>query len=194
MPPRKGGRRVLLNKHVQWTICDAVAKGQTLHAAANAAGIHPATLRRWLKHGRDARRGKFHKLVVAVDEARARLRQELDHTEWEILTDKDQPGSTRLRAVEMVRRRVFDGLERMGVPTGVIDVYHHHEHTVSREVEESTAKEETPPQSLITDSQLQLGDDEELEAALAALRDVQHRLEDRASEDSPDIIDSSEVA
>ncbi len=63
--------RPKLDPVVTQRICDLVRAGNYLEVAANAAGIHPTTLHRWLRQGRAQVRGRYRKFVNAVEKAQA---------------------------------------------------------------------------------------------------------------------------
>jgi len=183
------GRRSLLTKETEWRICDAIRNGHTQAAAARAAGINPNTLSRWLREGRLHRAGKFRRLLQAVEEARSRLGEDLDNIEIEIAKNRSLPASTRLRAVQMIRGRVFGH-----APGTAVDVYHHHDGEVQVAVGNSQSRDEEPPRSLVTDRELNTGEDEVLAEMLEALRQARARMPAGDSQGSDDVIDAEEVA
>jgi hypothetical protein len=78
--------------------------GKTIEQAAQLAGVNPSTVHRWLKDDlfaaeyRTARR-------QAVDQSITMLQgmsQQAAHTLIDVLTDKNAPASTRLRAAQAV--------------------------------------------------------------------------------------------
>ena len=50
-------------------ICDLLRAGNYLDTAATAAGVHKTTLHRWLRLGREQKRGRYKKFVEAVEKA-----------------------------------------------------------------------------------------------------------------------------
>ena len=52
-------------------IVDLIRAGNYLEVAATAAGIHRSTLYRWLRHGRDQKRGRYRKFLNQVEKAQA---------------------------------------------------------------------------------------------------------------------------
>lgn len=58
-------------------LIDAVRNGLYLDAAADLAGVAPRLVRRWLRRGQREGSGPYHLLSLALDEAEARLQQEL---------------------------------------------------------------------------------------------------------------------
>jgi transposase-like protein len=60
-----------LDKLLTQKICDLIRSGNYLEVAATAAGIHRTTLYRWMRHGRDQKRGRYRKFVNQVEKAQA---------------------------------------------------------------------------------------------------------------------------
>jgi transposase len=52
-------------------IIDLIRAGNYLEVAATAAGIHRSTLYRWMRHGRDQKRGRYRKFLSQVEKAQA---------------------------------------------------------------------------------------------------------------------------
>lgn len=52
-------------------IIDLIRAGNYLEVAATAAGIHRTTLYRWMRHGRDQKRGRYRKFLSQVERAQA---------------------------------------------------------------------------------------------------------------------------
>jgi transposase len=52
-------------------VVDLIRAGNYLEVAATAAGIHRSTLYRWLRHGRDQKRGRYRKFLSQVEKAQA---------------------------------------------------------------------------------------------------------------------------
>lgn len=169
-------RNLLLTIEVQWRITDAIRNGHTLAAAAEAAGIGPRTLSRWLSEGRKHRSGKFKRLVLAVEAARIELRSELDTFDIETLRDKSLPIAARQRAAHSIRARVFGGNDRPGHTA--VDVYHHHEVTV-----DASRRPEEPPRAIVGDERLTGADVGALHELLAILE----RLRETVPEDTPQL-------
>jgi hypothetical protein len=48
-----------------------IRAGNTLDVAAAAAGVHRATLHRWMKHGREQQHGLYPKFLAEVEKAKA---------------------------------------------------------------------------------------------------------------------------
>jgi len=63
--------RPKLEPAVTQRIIDLMRAGNFLEVAAAAAGVHRTTLHRWLRLGRDQKRGKYRKFADAVDRAQA---------------------------------------------------------------------------------------------------------------------------
>ena len=185
------GRRSALTTDTEWAICDEIRKGHTQSAAARAAGVHPRTLSRWLEEGRKHRKGKFRRLLEAVEKARSELREVLDATEYEIAVDKSLPATVRLRAVQMIRARIWG--HGHAQPLSVVDVYHHHDHQHEVTVQaDAQAQDEEPPRSLVSDHDLHSLPDAALREALEGLQRARAMLPD--SESTPDVIDAQDVA
>lgn len=186
----KAGRKSMLTKETEWRICDIIRKGHTQAAAARAANIHPTTLTRWLTEGRRHRRGKYRRLLQAVEKARSQLCEDLDAVEHEIAMDRSLPAAVRLRAVQQIRTRVF----AHAAPMATIDVYHH----AVLEHAPSTREAEQPPRSIVTDSELNGAPTEVLADMLESLRQARARLPDNSrmqdDDEDGDVIDASEVA
>lgn len=66
-----------------------------------------STSKHALREGRADRESRYRGFTRAVEDARTRLEAELDETEYRIAVDPDAPPSTRLRAIQAIRRRVF---------------------------------------------------------------------------------------
>jgi transposase-like protein len=91
----------------------ALLEHPTLEKAAEAVGVHPSTLRRWLKQAefqealRQARREKFLQamglLHLGTSAAAAHL--------LKIMRDPNQPGSTQIRAIDSLLNRVTKAIE-----------------------------------------------------------------------------------
>ena len=52
-------------------IVSLVRAGNYLETAATTAGIHRTTLHRWMRFGRDQKRGRYRKFLTAVEKAQA---------------------------------------------------------------------------------------------------------------------------
>src|SRR6267142_3601228 len=52
-------------------IVDLIRAGNYLEVAATAAGIHRSTLYRWLRHGREQKRGRYRMFLSQVEKAQA---------------------------------------------------------------------------------------------------------------------------
>ena len=52
-------------------VVDLIRAGNYLEVAATAAGIHRSTLYRWMRHGRDQKRGRYRKFLNQVEKAQA---------------------------------------------------------------------------------------------------------------------------
>ena len=52
-------------------VVDLIRAGNYLEVAATAAGIHRSTLYRWMRHGRDQKRGRYRKFLSQVEKAQA---------------------------------------------------------------------------------------------------------------------------
>ena len=61
--------RPKLDEDTTQRIVDLVRAGNYLEVAALAAGIHKTTLHRWLRLGRDQKRGRYRKFVEVVERA-----------------------------------------------------------------------------------------------------------------------------
>jgi transposase-like protein len=91
----------------------ALLEHPTVEKAAEAAGVHPTTLRRWLRQPefheavRQARREKFSQsmglLHLGTNAAIANL--------MKIMRDPNQPGSTQVRAIDSLLNRVAKAIE-----------------------------------------------------------------------------------
>jgi hypothetical protein len=91
----------------------ALLEHPTLEKAAEAVGIHPTTLRRWLRQPefqealRQARREKFSQsmglLHLGTNAAISNL--------LKIMRDPNQPGSTQVRAIDSLLNRVTKAIE-----------------------------------------------------------------------------------
>lgn len=183
-------RPLMLTITVQWRITDAIRDGHTLAAAARAGGVAPSTLNRWLAEGRKHRRGKFRRLLTAVETARSELREELDHFDIDVLRDRSMPISARQRAALSIRGRIF-GMGQAATAMAV-DVYHHHDVSVS--AADGRAAEQ-PPRSLVGDAELTDADTDALRELLVALE----RARETVPDDEPrrltgDVIDAEDTA
>jgi hypothetical protein len=91
----------------------ALLEHSTMEKAAEAAGVHPTTLRRWLRQPefqealRQARREKFLQamglLHLGTGAAVAHL--------MKLMRDPNQPGSTQIRAIDSLLNRVAKAIE-----------------------------------------------------------------------------------
>jgi transposase-like protein len=91
----------------------ALLEHPTMEKAAEAVGVHPATLRRWLRQPefqeslRQARREKFSQsmglLHLGTNAAISNL--------LKIMRDPNQPGSTQVRAIDSLLNRVTKAIE-----------------------------------------------------------------------------------
>ena len=70
------GRRPRLTLEVAITIIDVLRRGGSLEAASRAAGVDPATARRWLRKGRRGVR-PYKELAQIVDPIRERRKKPL---------------------------------------------------------------------------------------------------------------------
>ena len=61
--------RPKLDEATTQKICDLLRAGNYLDTAATAAGVHKTTLHRWLRLGREQKRGRYKKFVEAVEKA-----------------------------------------------------------------------------------------------------------------------------
>ena len=61
--------RPKLDDETTQKIVDLVRAGNYLEVAALAAGIHKTTLHRWLRFGREQKRGRYKRFVEAVERA-----------------------------------------------------------------------------------------------------------------------------
>src|SRR6267143_1594100 len=52
-------------------VVDLIRAGNYLEVAATAAGIHRSTLYRWMRHGRDQKRGRYRRFLNQVEKAQA---------------------------------------------------------------------------------------------------------------------------
>ncbi len=52
-------------------VVELIRAGNYLEVAATAAGIHRSTLYRWMRHGRDQKRGRYRKFLNQVEKAQA---------------------------------------------------------------------------------------------------------------------------
>lgn len=64
-----GGRPTLFVKEVKDKIIKAVSKGNYLCDAAEAAGVDPSTLKRWMKQGRLEKSGEYFDFCTAIVKA-----------------------------------------------------------------------------------------------------------------------------
>ncbi len=60
-------------------IVDLIRAGNYLEVAATATGIHQTTLYRWMRHGRDQKRGRYRKFLSQVEKAQAEA-ESLSHS------------------------------------------------------------------------------------------------------------------
>jgi len=91
----------------------ALLEHPTAEKAAEAVGVHPTTLRRWLRQPefqealRQARREKFSQsmglLHLGTSAAVAHL--------MKLMRDPNQPGSTQIRAIDSLLNRVAKAIE-----------------------------------------------------------------------------------
>lgn len=91
----------------------ALLEHPTVEKAADVVGVHPATLRRWLREPefqealRQARREKFVQsmglLHLGTNAAISNL--------LKIMRDPNQPGSTQVRAIDSLLNRVAKAIE-----------------------------------------------------------------------------------
>jgi hypothetical protein len=63
--------RPKLDPLVTQRVCDLIRAENYLEGAATAAGIHRTTLYRWMRHGRDQKRGRYRKFLNQVERAQA---------------------------------------------------------------------------------------------------------------------------
>jgi transposase len=63
--------RPKLDPHVTQKICDLIRAGNYFEVAATAAGVHRSTVHRWMRHGREQKRGRYKKFLTAVEKAQA---------------------------------------------------------------------------------------------------------------------------
>ena len=61
--------RAKLDATIMQKICDLLRAGNFLDVSARAAGVHPTTLPRWLRKGREQKKGKHHRFAEAVEKA-----------------------------------------------------------------------------------------------------------------------------
>ena len=66
---RRTVSRPKLDEVTTQKICDLLRAGNYLDTAATAAGVHKTTLHRWLRLGREQKRGRYKKFVEAVEKA-----------------------------------------------------------------------------------------------------------------------------
>ena len=52
-------------------VVSLIRAGNYLEVAATASGIHRSTLYRWMRQGRDQKRGRYRKFLTAVEKAQA---------------------------------------------------------------------------------------------------------------------------
>ena len=64
-------RRPKLNAEMEQKIVERLRTGAFIDTAAQAAGVHRATLHRWMERGRKAKRGRYHDFLAAVTTAQA---------------------------------------------------------------------------------------------------------------------------
>lgn len=65
------GRPTKLTRKLSDEICRLIRSGNYLETAAAAAGVHPVTVRRWLKKGARAKKGVHHDFCIAYKTAEA---------------------------------------------------------------------------------------------------------------------------
>jgi predicted site-specific integrase-resolvase len=63
--------RPKLEEAVTQRIVDLIRAGNYLEVAAAAAGIHRTTLHRWMRLGREQKRGRYRRFLNAVEKAQA---------------------------------------------------------------------------------------------------------------------------
>jgi len=63
--------RPKLDPVVTQKIVDLIRAGNYLEVAATAAGIHRTTLHRWVRLGREQKRGRYHRFLLSVEKAQA---------------------------------------------------------------------------------------------------------------------------
>jgi predicted site-specific integrase-resolvase len=63
--------RAKLDAAVTQKICDLLRAGNFLEVAARAAGVHPTTVHRWLRTGRDQKKGRYRRFFDTVEKAQA---------------------------------------------------------------------------------------------------------------------------
>ena len=91
----------------------ALIENPTLEKAAEAVGVHPSTLRRWLRQAdfqealRQARREKFSQAMGLLHLGTAPAVAHL----LKIMRDPHQPGATQVRAIDCVLNRVAKAIE-----------------------------------------------------------------------------------
>jgi len=91
----------------------ALLEQPTIEKAAEAAGVHPTTLRRWLRQAefqdalRQARREKYSQAMGLLHLGTAAAVAHL----LKIMRDPNQPGSTQVRAIDCVLNRVAKAIE-----------------------------------------------------------------------------------
>jgi transposase len=95
------GRPTKLTARVQQTICEHLADGASLAAAAEMAGIHPATMGRWMQRGEDETAEPYCGFRQAVSRARAGYEQDLIN-QILLFARADQPQSWRA-AIELLK-------------------------------------------------------------------------------------------
>ncbi len=81
-------------------ILTSLQNGNTRRAAATAAGVSPRTLQRWLKRGREQRRGKFVELTRMVEMAEC----EAERAMVESIVEAAMKGDWRAAAWWLERR------------------------------------------------------------------------------------------
>jgi transposase-like protein len=63
--------RPKLDPAVLQRVVDLIRAGNFLEVAATAAGIHRSTLYRWMRHGREQKRGRYRRFLNQVEKAQA---------------------------------------------------------------------------------------------------------------------------
>lgn len=173
---------------MQERICEAIRNGHTQGAAARSAGIRPETLSRWLREGRKHSRGRYRRLLKAVNDARSSLCEVLDNIEIEMALDPETPHAVRLRAVQAIRQRVF------GVNNGP-----HSQHVEMQvynfgptlNVQAGDSKPEDPPRQLLSNAELVSLSDERLTEVLDVMRRAKAELAgQQGATANPNVIDA----
>jgi len=105
--------RMLGNTNRKGRAIVALLEQPTIEKAAEAAGVHPTTLRRWLRQAefqdalRQARREKYSQAMGLLHLGTAAAVAHL----LKIMRDPNQPGSTQVRAIDCVLNRVAKAIE-----------------------------------------------------------------------------------